>query len=770
MSREKRVSPLRAIGAIVLRLIVILAIVFALLMYVIPAFERADRTAVPGSADWMARLDDGLPLGGIVLPGTHDSATKNVLLAWFSKCQSLDIGAQLDAGYRYLDIRLAVDGERLRLMHGFAGCTEGPFPWSGRLYLDAVLEQCRDFLRAHPTEAVVFAVKQEHGDESVAEFERLLDRYCTDAEMKDFFLLTDRIPTLGEARGRLVLMRRYEDAAGLGAAGGIPLLWDDQGGREDTSLHTAAHDNGSYHLYVQDRYKYGDTDKWKAFLGGMAAGETGADAVSINFLSTNGTAAYGHPYAHAKALNDALLSWDNSVLRGWIVVDFASPKLAERIWSRNLTAPEPEPEAAGEPEPEPAPYRAAYEAYLDTLLGRREALLSYDWQRGTVYDAERDVFAPAGETANVALADVWGDETPELLYLDCTPVNGYRIAAALHVCTYDGALRELYAKDGMDTGAGGGMHYRLFRTDADKGLWLYTAEYGEAAYETYTHFAPDGAALAPAEEYTRRSYYNYSDEADVPEGAFVEEFAADGKEVSAAEYAAAIPAEAEQDAGLLIRNARYYENDPDLERPEDAYDYGGGSALTYDGAVARLRGELGIEPESMDDAALFAAMPEVFSFCSGAGGWETAIFPAADGSFTGLYQDTNYGESGDGYDGAVYVCRFHGRFGDVKRVDDYTYTMRCLELEIEPFEQYIETMEDGWRLCYIPAPPYGMQDADEIAVYLPGAQVGALPWEFVDWVAMPNAWDRSDLPVLLPGWGLYNVNAEAGFFSFEGQG
>ncbi len=43
--------------------------------------------------------------------------------------------------------------------------------------LEDVLEDCYAVLSAHPTETVIFSVKQEYGDESVAEFQRVLDRY-----------------------------------------------------------------------------------------------------------------------------------------------------------------------------------------------------------------------------------------------------------------------------------------------------------------------------------------------------------------------------------------------------------------------------------------------------------------------------------------------------------------------------------------------------------------------------------------------------------------
>ena len=97
-------------------------------MYLIPAFETVDHTPAEDSADWMSRLPDELPISQITLPGSHDSATQHVQLAFFSKCQALRIGEQLDAGFRYLDIRLALDGEVLRFVHGFTKCRKGPLP------------------------------------------------------------------------------------------------------------------------------------------------------------------------------------------------------------------------------------------------------------------------------------------------------------------------------------------------------------------------------------------------------------------------------------------------------------------------------------------------------------------------------------------------------------------------------------------------------------------------------------------------------------------
>jgi 1-phosphatidylinositol phosphodiesterase len=318
---------LRILGGLLAALLLLLLVMFA-----IPLTETGDQTAVEGSADWMAKLDDDLSLDAIVIPGTHDSATRYVQLGFFSKCQAKSIGAQLEAGYRYLDIRLAVDGERMKLMHGFTNCRSGPVPWNASLTLDEVLEECYVFLAEHPGETVIFAVKQEHGSESVEEFETLLDRYVR-AE-PEFWLLTDSIPCLGEARGKLVLMRRYEDEAGLGAAAGIPLLWQNQNGYQDPSLNTVSEDNGSYTLWVQDRYEYDTEEKWAAFTAGLARAEAGEGNVAIHFLSTKGHAKFGHPYGFMKPLNERLAQQQK--LTGWIVVDFGSAPLAETIYLHNF--------------------------------------------------------------------------------------------------------------------------------------------------------------------------------------------------------------------------------------------------------------------------------------------------------------------------------------------------------------------------------------------------------------------------------------------------
>ncbi|MBQ2547048.1 MAG: hypothetical protein II557_12225 [Clostridia bacterium] len=333
---KKRPPILRVLKGILLFLL-IAVLLAAAAVFVLPLCEGVSRAPVEGSADWMAALDDSTPLNLVTLPGTHNAGAANAQLAFFSKCQSLGIRAQLEAGYRYLDIRLGkdeADGE-LILKHGFTNCK--PSALSSRaLTLAEAAADCCAFLDAHPTEAVLFCVKHEHGDFPISEMQTLLAAECAKAPERWF--LSDTLPTVGEARGKIVLLRRYGDDAGLGEAAGIPFAWTDQGGLADPVEDAEANMPGELLLWVQDRYEYDAEDKWYSFLAGLSIG-IGDGEAAVHFLSTKGSLAYGHPFWFARTLNRRLLRYGLPVGEplGWIIVDFGSAKLAEHVWRCNFS-------------------------------------------------------------------------------------------------------------------------------------------------------------------------------------------------------------------------------------------------------------------------------------------------------------------------------------------------------------------------------------------------------------------------------------------------
>lgn len=107
-----------------------------------------------------------------------------------------------------------------------------------------------------------------------------------------------------------------------------------------------------------------------------------------------------------------------------------------------------------------------------------------------------------------------------------------------------------------------------------------------------------------------------------------------------------------------------------------------------------------------------------FIFSSGAGAWETDLSIDADGNFSGMFHDSEMGDTGEGYpSGSIYFSEFSGRFGQLEKVDDYTYatTIESIEYVNEPGT---EEIKDEMRYKYSEA--YGLENADRILFYLPG--------------------------------------------------
>ena len=151
----------------------------------------------------------------------------------------------------------------------------------------------------------------------------------------------------------------------------------------------------------------------------------------------------------------------------------------------------------------------------------------------------------------------------------------------------------------------------------------------------------------------------------------------------------------------------------------------------------------------------------LFSFSSGAGAWSTSLFINSDGSFEGLYNDSDMGDSGEGYPGGTrYSCSFKGRFDSLERVDEFTYKMRLASLEFEQ-EPGREELADDVRYIYSTA--YGLDGGEEFYLYLPGAELAKLPEEYRRWVGYYNLEEISETK--LPFYGLYNINEENGFSS-----
>lgn len=164
--------------------------------------------------DWMKRIDDSRLLTELSIPGTHDSLTaliqgNSMPTQAMATCQRLSLAQQLQRGIRFIDVRLryaAQLGPALVLCHG-AGMFGVDMGYEPRY---AVVDVCRAFLSAHPSETIVMSVKNEDQGNDERAFADLFASIVQDPAYRGLWHTGREVPTLGSVRGKIVLLRRYE--------------------------------------------------------------------------------------------------------------------------------------------------------------------------------------------------------------------------------------------------------------------------------------------------------------------------------------------------------------------------------------------------------------------------------------------------------------------------------------------------------------------------------------------------------------------------------
>lgn len=151
-----------------------------------------------------------------------------------------------------------------------------------------------------------------------------------------------------------------------------------------------------------------------------------------------------------------------------------------------------------------------------------------------------------------------------------------------------------------------------------------------------------------------------------------------------------------------------------------------------------------------------------FWFGSGVGAWCTVLTVNEDGTFEGSYHDFDMGDIGEGYpEGTCYLSGFEGRFTQPKKVDEYTYSVKIESIELDN-EVDTEEIVDGVK--YIYTQPYGLYDAEDILIYIPGSSIKELPEEYRSWVGYNDVTNLTETE--LPYYGLFNVKTGDGFSSY----
>lgn len=180
---------------------------------------------------WQDKLNDNVPIGALSIPGTHNAPTCHSAPPSV-RCQAVPPMDQLLNGVRFFDIRVQVPepfdpgSDKLVLVHAVF-----PISLTGNKYFRDLYNDCRRFLDEHPSETLVMSLKREGSGKGTDEqLSRILKNHYANP---DQWWTRPQVPHLGEARGKIVLVRRFNleeelkhewDNAGWGIDGSV---WED---------------------------------------------------------------------------------------------------------------------------------------------------------------------------------------------------------------------------------------------------------------------------------------------------------------------------------------------------------------------------------------------------------------------------------------------------------------------------------------------------------------------------------------------------------------
>ena len=203
---------------------------------------------------WMTALDDASNLAELSIPGTHDSGAMFEPAPALAKCQDLTIADQLAAGIRFFDIRCRHYQDAFLIYHGSIDQNQT---------FDDVLATMSSFLDAHPGETVIMSIQEEASpDQDTRTFADTFASYV--AQDPDRWYLGPPVPALGDVRGKIALLRRFDATAPMGIDASV---WPDN--------MTFSTDGNA--LRIEDEYMVVTNDaKWTAItnLLGEASGAT----------------------------------------------------------------------------------------------------------------------------------------------------------------------------------------------------------------------------------------------------------------------------------------------------------------------------------------------------------------------------------------------------------------------------------------------------------------------------------------------------------------
>lgn len=277
---------------------------------------------------WMGHIPGRTTFSHVTIPGTHDSAAKDVSLS-IVKTQAVDIAAQLAAGLRSFDLRPRYNAskesdiqlENLTIYHGAIS--------TGVKFKDA-MDTFVTFLEKNPTETVVVRIQKENSElfGSLTDYSstwRTSIRTWLQNNRKHVLSRITPGMSLNSCRGKIILLSNTPYGSDSNTEDCV------YGGRLDWSNNTQQQKSVIYHVNktvivdatVEDAYENINTDQKITYTNAnlSAAAADASNGWYITYASLSGS-----PESYANTVNPAVLSHVKTQTGrlGIVLMDFAT--------------------------------------------------------------------------------------------------------------------------------------------------------------------------------------------------------------------------------------------------------------------------------------------------------------------------------------------------------------------------------------------------------------------------------------------------------------
>ncbi|XP_061787068.1 1-phosphatidylinositol phosphodiesterase-like isoform X1 [Nerophis lumbriciformis] len=268
------------------------------------AVQRPDYDDTPTpeflNPSWMSAIPDDRPLSEVTMPGTHN--TMALYGGVYAECQTWSLANQLQAGIRFLDVRVRhVDG-KLIIHHGVV---------YQQAHFGDVLRGVADFLSNYSSETVLMRIKEEQSE--TRDFYGAVVEYVNRYAHWDLLWHSRLVPTMSQARGKLIVLQDFQGP--------------DLGMRYNS-------------LQIADSWKVTTlgqvTEKWQSVFDHLEAAPVG-DMAQIFLTYSSGAGVFAFPRAVAQRINPKLYDYLREKTNlpnqrfGIICMDFPAAPIIESI-------------------------------------------------------------------------------------------------------------------------------------------------------------------------------------------------------------------------------------------------------------------------------------------------------------------------------------------------------------------------------------------------------------------------------------------------------